>query len=1043
MKICFASDVHYPNYTKRIQESSLKGFLEYKLYEYDIHYYISTNRPDDLLHLNNENNIKIFDINELRKNDENSLKYEVLPENPIGTYPSKFPYNLRRFIIRQAAIDGFDYVIFLDCDVVFNLRPNLTELNFTSDDIVKTIQSEFEPGFVKTNVSIFEYREDSTSEVFGFHKNYLEHFQISDENFDFDSLDGPCMSFIGTPKDIINLTKIWDEFTNFGYKKEFGFGYQNGFISNLSFVIPLSNFKLKQCFYPFYPKHIIEDRYDANYVSKPNEFNVNLTTEVDNSILEKSDESTVIVDNKYSLSDLLKQYSCEKYDNGFSDLLENYLISITDKNPNILEIGIGTLNDVPLPNMNNVPANMIGWKERNPNYQQGNSLRVLRDFLKTGDIFGIDNQSDCEINEERIKTFIFDSRSKKLSQNFLKDLKFDLIIDDGDLDPNIRIINFTNYYEFLTDDGYYVIQDIHYIYKHVLEEYITELEIPYIIFDNYMVLNKKNDFEIIKKKNANSSIFIEENIITTPIFIENKIVDYTPMIESTPKFSIDGEIFADKGFYINLDTSIERKENVDNLIEKFNIDGLLRFEALRDVMIQFACTKSHLSVFETCLKHDIETVFVAEDDFNIENELYQPNSEPIYFQEKIKEIKKDLDNLEWDVFLFGCNPKTHIIPKTNNVGLISKSTGAWAYIIKKRAYTFLLENLNYKKDYIAIDDYLPLLNDNGFTTLTSIPLSIGHAVGFVSTLQPRGPVNYTDWIKGNYHKFLFDNFTDNDFTSNKIVNNLTIFIPGFFCENYMFYLRYALKSLPNELKKCKIIIRFDTPSENYDLTEFIKLLAYFRDVRNDLNVSLSYGFGGLISSFDYFLKQVKTPYFMMYEFDYVFLNKDDIDFKSIISTFEKHNFVNTIYFSGDDISLRGFDISKDVDGVETPFEIETRVSEINLVTTVRWSNRPAIHRVSKMKEWYDKYMWNENIGKIHQSCYGIEDVMIPIYHTSISDNKWGDIKDDWGTYLYGNFGEGPFIAHTDSSRRYQNDIKSALEINADKYVLEHPLTDND
>ena len=782
--------------------------------------------------------------------------------------------------------------------------------------------------------------------------------------------------------------------------------------------------------------------FNTNNISKPEEISINL--KIDDTISETKDFkiNELSLKTKPKLSELLKQYSCEKYNNGFSDLLESYLSSITDKNSNILEIGVGTLNDIPLSNMSNVPGNMIGWKEQNPNYQQGNSLRVLKDFLNTGMIYGIDNQMDCEINEDRIKTFIFDSRSKKQSQINLKDLKFDLIIDDGDLDPNIRIINFNNYYEFLSEDGYYLIQDIHYIHKHILETYINELEIPYKIYNNYMVLNKKNNFEILKRKEVISNYIIDENINTEP-FIENKYVDYTPMIESSPKFSIGGEVFADIGFYINLDTSTERKENANKLIEKFNIDGLLRFEALRDRMIQFSCTKSHLSVFETCLLNDIEMVFVAEDDFHIENELYQPNSEPIYFQDKIKEIKKDLDKLEWDVFLFGCNPKTHIIPKTNNVGLISKSTGAWAYIIKKRAYTFLLENLNYKRDYIAIDDYLPLLNDNGFTTLTSIPLSIGHAVGFVSTLQPRGPVNYTDWIKGNYHKFLFDNYPDNNFTSNKIENKLTIFIPGFFCENYMTYLRYALKSLPDELKKCKIIIRFDTPSENFNSSEFIKLQAYFRDVRNDLNVSLTYGFGGLISSFDYFLKQVKTPYFMMYEFDYVFLSKDNIDFNSIITTFDKYKFVNTVYFSDDDISVRGFDVSKDIDDIETPFEIENRVPEINLVTTIRWSNKPGVHRVSKMKEWYEKYMWNENIGKIHQSSYGIEDVMIPIYKSEIQDNKWNDIKDNWGTYLYGNLGEGPFIGHTDSSRKYQNEKKSILEINAEQYMEENPLTIND
>jgi GR25 family glycosyltransferase involved in LPS biosynthesis len=737
-----------------------------------------------------------------------------------------------------------------------------------------------------------------------------------------------------------------------------------------------------------------------------------------------------------TLYSIFKDYSCRKSSNGFSSLIENFLISITDNNPSILEIGVGTVSLDPPEGRYYVPENMNSWKKDNPNYQPGNSLRAFRDFLNTGTVYGIDIQKDCEIDEDRIKTFIFDSRNPFKSKDFIENKTFDLIIDDSDKDANIRIITLNNFYPSLSDNGFYIFEG--FLEKKLLEDYFLFNNIPYIVIDDFMIMNKKNNFNLIN--DIRNRIVSQNNIEPQ----KNEVIkDYKDDIQSTPKFSIDGNVFADKGFYINLERSVERKENVDNLINEFNIEGLLRFEALTDDMIQFACTKSHLQVFRTCLENDIESVFIAEDDFNIDNILYQPNSEPVYFREKIKLIKQDLDNLEWDVFLFGCNPKTHLVPLTNNVAIINKSTGAWAYIIKKRAFEFLIKNLNYKRDYIAIDDYLPILNDNGFNTLTSIPLTIGHAVGFVSTLQPRGPVNYTDWIRGNYYKFLFDNYPDNNFVTDKLEKNLTIFIPGFFCDNYLMYLRYALKSLPNELRKCKFIIRFDTPSKDYDLSEFIKLQAYFRDVRSDLNVSLSYGFGGLISSFDYFLKNVKTQYFMMFEFDYVFLDKKSIKFEKIIDSFNKYSFINTVYFSGDDISPRGFDLSTDIDGITTPFEIESRVPEINLVSTTRWSNRPAIHRVYKMKEWFETYMKNEHIGILHQSFYGIEDCMIPIFHKTINENKWENIKDDWGTYLYGNFGEGPFIAHTDSSKRYQNEIKSILEINADKYMKDNPLNETD
>ena len=44
--------------------------------------------------------------------------------------------------------------------------------------------------------------------------------------------------------------------------------------------------------------------------------------------------------------------------------------------------------------------------------------------------------------------------------DFKSDKKFDLIIDDSDKDPNIRIITFNNFVDNLIDDGYYVIEGL-------------------------------------------------------------------------------------------------------------------------------------------------------------------------------------------------------------------------------------------------------------------------------------------------------------------------------------------------------------------------------------------------------------------------------------------------------------------------------------------------------------------------------------------------------------------------------------------------------
>jgi len=504
-------------------------------------------------------------------------------------------------------------------------------------------------------------------------------------------------------------------------------------------------------------------------------------------------------------------------------------------------------------------------------------------------------------------------------------------------------------------------------------------------------------------------------------------------------FKILNKVFADKGFYINLNSSTDRKVNIENLSNQYNIENFERFEALTDEMIQYSCTKSHLAIFQESLENDFEVIFVAEDDMQIENICYTPYTKrQITFDEALKNIHEDLQKVEWDVILFGCNPKIHLIPITNTLAVNYQSTGAWAYLIKKRAYKFLLENSNYKRDLIAIDDYLPLLNKKGFVTLSTIPMVINHAVGFESTLQPRGPVNYDSWIRGNYHKFLYDNYSE-DFSKNRIEKKVTVVIAGHFVKDYLYYLNYLLHSLPEDLKKCRFIVHYDESSDFETNREIYNLSVYFKDYQSDINLTLCHGFGGLISTFDSILNKIKTPYFIFLEHDWVFLEKDKIDFSKLLSSFETHNFINAVWFGKDDNQMRGFEISRDVENNTTPFEKEMRVEEVNLVTTCRWSNNPAMFRLSKMKDWFENIIKNPHVGKVHQSQHNVEESMIPYYRKIISENKWSDIRDDWGTFLYGDLGEGPFVGHTDASRRYQGIAKSQPEINGENYIKNNPL----
>lgn len=255
MKICFATEVTYPNYVNRIKKSSLGWFLEKGMDKKGISYYISTNLPNEFKEYETNQNVRVFDLEDLRRDHPVSQQYELFPENPKGIYPSKYPWNMRRFIIEKAAQDGFNYVVYIDAD-------NVAQQNADSNFIFDALLRNFEPNTVQTNSTIFKYSGRKPDDVFEHHDNYIKHFGLNFETDEYDTIDGPCQVFMGeSNQDILRFINNWHKFTEFGYKREFGFGYSNNKHGVLSFVIPISNFKLKWKGFPFHPHHVFEDRY--------------------------------------------------------------------------------------------------------------------------------------------------------------------------------------------------------------------------------------------------------------------------------------------------------------------------------------------------------------------------------------------------------------------------------------------------------------------------------------------------------------------------------------------------------------------------------------------------------------------------------------------------------------------------------------------------------------------------------------------------------------------------------------------------------------
>ena len=72
---------------------------------------------------------------------------------------------------------------------------------------------------------------------------------------------------------------------------------------------------------------------------------------------------------------------------------------------------------------------------------------------------------------------------------------------------------------------------------------------------------------------------------------------------------------ADVGYYINLDSRVDRKDNIESQFNKFNIKGVNRFSAFSSYSSNPSnCKKSHYQLFELFLHSNYNTMLVLEDD---------------------------------------------------------------------------------------------------------------------------------------------------------------------------------------------------------------------------------------------------------------------------------------------------------------------------------------------------------------------------------------------------------------------------------------------
>ena len=119
----------------------------------------------------------------------------------------------------------------------------------------------------------------------------------------------------------------------------------------------------------------------------------------------------------------------------YADIYEKYFSSMRNKKINILELGV----------------------------KSGCSIRAFREYFPNANIYAIDIDPNCIVhNDPDNKIFVgIMSQTDKVSINsFLKDLKFDIILDDASHVNKFTIESYNILNDRLNSQGLYIIEDL-------------------------------------------------------------------------------------------------------------------------------------------------------------------------------------------------------------------------------------------------------------------------------------------------------------------------------------------------------------------------------------------------------------------------------------------------------------------------------------------------------------------------------------------------------------------------------------------------------
>lgn len=186
------------------------------------------------------------------------------------------------------------------------------------------------------------------------------------------------------------------------------------------------------------------------------------------------------------LCDLAFKYGsdkCPKIHHSYTPFYNTLLKSRKLTIKKVFEIGIGNFET------------MGKW---NPNYIDGASLKMWKDFFPNAQIYGMDILPGAMIKEDRIETYTGNQDSQedldRILENTGKDI--DLVIDDGSHRYYHQVFTCTHLMSVLKSDVLYIIEDV--LSNKTIEKLSLDFECSIITFpdksekdDRLLIVNRK------------------------------------------------------------------------------------------------------------------------------------------------------------------------------------------------------------------------------------------------------------------------------------------------------------------------------------------------------------------------------------------------------------------------------------------------------------------------------------------------------------------------------------------------------------------------